>query len=220
MRVALAVVLLLAAGLGAYGRHVIVDDRGFADRAEAALTRPDVRNEVAARLFDRDPRLAVQVVGHPRFETAFREATVRMHEALFEDGSREVSLRLPTATAPALVTLGGGGALERTLRGSAPIAARIAAWWPAALALAVVLLVSAGRRQAGLAVMVAGLSVAAATVVVELALLRTFTSRHGDAVVDAIWDSYLADLRLYGLIAAAAGLLLLSLRWPLRRLPA
>jgi hypothetical protein len=219
MRLALAIVLLLAAGLGAYARHVIVDDTGFADRAEAALARPDVRDEVTARLVEQDPELAAEVVGHPRFEAAFREGTARMHAALFEDGGREVSLRIPNAEAPALLTLGGGGTLERELRDAAPVVARIAAWWPAALVLAVVLLVGAGRRKAGLAVAVAGGAIAVAPVVVELALLQTFTSRHGDAVVDAIWDSYLSDLRLYGAIVAAAGVAF-SVRWPRPRVPA
>jgi hypothetical protein len=212
MRVALAVVLLLAAGLGAYARHAIVDEDAFSDRAEAAFERPDVRNEVAARLFEQEPGLAAQVVADPRFETTFREGTARMHSALFEDRDDEVSLRLPTAEAPALMTLGGGGAIERELRGAAPTAADLAAWWPVALVLAVLLLVRTGVGRAGVAVAVAGGVAAVATVVVELVLLQTFTSAHGDAVVDAVWDSYLGDLRYLGAAVAAAGLAL-SLVW-------
>jgi hypothetical protein len=209
MRLALAVVLLLAAGLGAYARHAIVDEDAFADRAQTALERPDVRDEVAARLIRQEPLLAAHVVADPRFEAAFRDGTTRMHGALFESRSEEVSLRLQGVE---LMTLGGGGTLERELRGAAPAAADLAAWWPVALVFALVLLVRAGVGRVGVAVAVAGGVAAAGTVVIELVLLRTFTSQHGDAVVDAIWDSYLAELRYLGLGVALAGLAV-SLAW-------
>jgi hypothetical protein len=197
MRLALAILLLLAAGLGAYASHAIVDEGEFADRAESALSRPAVRDEVALRLRDRDAGLAVQ---DPAFDTAFREGARRMHAALFDSRHEQVSLELAKAS---LVSVGGGGALERELRSAAPAAGRIAAWWPVALVLA--LLVAGSRRRAGLALAVAGGFTAATIMVVELALLRTFTSAHGDAVVDAIWDSYLGDLVLLALAAALLG---------------
>jgi hypothetical protein len=124
-----------------------------------------------------------------------------MHTALFDSRHDEVSLELASAS---LVSLGGGGALERELRGAAPAAGRLAAWWPAALVLAVV--AAGSRRRAGLALAVAGGVTAAAVVVVELALLRTFTSAHGDAVVDAMWDAYLGDLVLLAMATAVLGL--------------
>jgi hypothetical protein len=198
MRLALAILLLLAAGLGAYASHAIVDEREFADRAESALSRPAVRDEVAVRLRDRDASLAVE---DPAFGAVFREGARRMHAALFDSRDDEVSLELAKAS---LVSLGGGGALERGLRGAAPAAGRVAAWWPVALVLA--LLVAGSRRRAGLALAAAGGLTAIAIMVVELALLQTFTSSHGDAVVDAIWDSYLGDLALLALVAAILGL--------------
>ena len=217
MRVALAVLLLLAAGIGAYADHAIVDEQGFTDRAEAALERPAVRDEVAGRLRRRESTLVATAVDGPAFAAAFREGARRMHGALFDRPEEAVTLRPAVAGSPSLVTLGGGGTLERRLRGAAPTAADVAAWWPAALVLA--LLVAGGVRRAGLALAIAGGVVAAASVVTELALLRTFTSAHGDAVVDAIWDSYLADLRLFALAAAAAGLAL-TWRWRPSPVPA
>jgi hypothetical protein len=205
MRVALAVLLLLAAGLGAYARHSIVDERAFADRAENAFERRAVRGEVAARLRTRESSLEVD---DPAFAAAFREGARQMHAALFDDPDAVVALRPAIADAPSLVTLGGGGALERELRSVAPTAADIAAWWPAALVLAV--LAAGSVRRAGLALAIAGGLAAAAAVLTEVVVLRTFTSAHGDAVVDAIWDSYLAELPLFALAAAAAGL---ALRW-------
>jgi hypothetical protein len=239
-----AALLLLVAALGAYGRHAVLDERAFADRAQAALAEPDVRAEVAqrlrTRLFDEHPELASPAmtraidatVRDPRFEPAFRAGARAMHRALF-DGRDDVRLEVPGAMAmvraaagrapaadeaPALLTLGGGGTLERGFRGAAPAASSAATWWPVALALALALLVLAGRRRAGLAVAAAGVLLAIGTVAAESLLLRTFTSRHGDAVVDAIWDAYLADLRTAAVVVAALGLALaVSWRWP--RLP-
>jgi hypothetical protein len=208
VRVALAVLLLLAAGIGAYAEYAIVDEGSFADRAGAALERPAVRDEVVVRLRSREASPAA--VESPAFAVAFREGARRMHAALFDHPGEVVALQPAMADLPALLTLGGGGALERGLRDAAPAAGDAAAWWPAALVLA--LLAAGGIRRAGLALAIAGGIVVAATVVTELALLRTFTSDHGDAVVDAIWDSYLADLRLFALAAGAAGLAI-SWRW-------
>lgn len=241
---AAAVLLLLLAGFGAYARLAIVDGSAFRDRAEAAFAQPDVQDEVAARLesrlVDAHPELAGRggevraaigdAVRDPRFGAVFREGTDQLHQALFDDPDTPVALYLPGAMAmvraggplpeaPALFTLGGGGPLERDLRGAAPAAGRVAAWWPVALVLALLLLVRLGPRSAGLAVAIAGGIVAVATVLAELALLRTFTSQHGDAVVSAIWDSYLGDLRVAGALLAAAGLAVTAW-WSLARRPA
>src|ERR1700741_5098863 len=202
MRVAIAVLLLLDAALGAYAQRTIVDESGFADRAGAALERPAVRDEVAGRLRSREASAAA--VENPAFAAAFREGARQMHAALFDHPDEVVTLQPAMAHLPSLLTLGGGGELERGVRGAAPVAGDVATWWPAALVLA--LLAAGGIRRAGLALAIAGGIVLVVTVVTELALLRTFTSDHGHAVVDAIWDSYLADLRLYALAAAAAGI--------------
>jgi hypothetical protein len=214
MRVAVAVLLLLAAGVGAYADRAIVDEDGFADRAEAAFERPAIREEVAVRLRSREAPRAADAVDDPAFAAAFRAGALKMHEALFDDPDAVVAFRPAMADTPSLLTLGGGGTLERELRTAAPTAAAVAAWWPAAFVLA--LLAAGGIRRAGLALAIAGGLALATAVVVELLLLRTFTSPHGDAVVDAIWDSYLADLRLFALAAAVAGL---ALSWRWRRAP-
>jgi hypothetical protein len=169
------------------------------------------------------------VMRRPAFAEAFRAGAARLHDDLFERTDRAVVLVLPGAMAmiraaapaladrlpetadPPLLRLGGGGALERGLRSSAPVAGGLAAWWPALLALGLLLLALAAVRAprgAALACAAAGALAAVATIAAERVLLSTFTSRHGDAVVDAIWDSYLADVRTGGLLAAAAGLAL------------
>ena len=38
-------------------------------------------------------------------------------------------------------------------------------------------------------------------------VLSTFDTSHGDAVVGTIWSAFLADLRLWGLIAGALGVI-------------
>jgi hypothetical protein len=256
---AAAAALLLAAGLGAHGRYAIVDETAFADRAEAALARPDVREEVALRLIARLERDHPELVpGHrllanaireivraPEFDAEFRVGVARMHAALFDGGDVSLALpetmtrvraarerrvpaltgRLPAADdAPPVMTLGTGGALERELRRAAPAAGGLAAWWPLALGLGLALLVFAvvrapgrcGLRGAGLAAAVAGGVAAVGTIGAEFLLLRTFTTRHGDAVVDAIWDSYVTDVRTGGLIAMALGLAVAAASWTAR----
>jgi hypothetical protein len=46
----------------------------------------------------------------------------------------------------------------------------------------------------------------AATTIAKAILLSTFDTSHGDAVVSAVWDAFLGDLRLWGLAAGVAGL--------------
>jgi len=236
----LAAACLLLAGLALYGSRAVVDESAFADRAMQALARPDVRAEVAARLQDRllaeHPELrpgplhaaVTAAVDDPRFAPAFREGIARMHEALFERGSHEIPLTVPGAgrmmrtnvEAPPVLTLGSGGSLERRLLQAAPVAGDLARLWPVPLAIGLLLLgLARSLRDAGLALAAAGALAAAATVAAEVALLRTFTSAHGESVVEAIWDSYLAGLRTWGLVAAAGGLALAAatlLRMPPR----
>jgi hypothetical protein len=113
-----------------------------------------------------------------------------------------------------LMRLGGGG-LEAGLVQAAPWGPRLAALAPVAFLAALVLLTAAalraptrrrGFRRAALGVAIAGGATVAATTVTRALVLSTFDSSQGDAVVGAIWDAFLADLRLWGLIAGAVGL--------------
>lgn len=118
------------------------------------------------------------------------------------------------ASDPVLMTL-GGGRMETRLRAAAPTASRLASLWPAAVALGLILLGLAallapsrrcGLRSAALAVAVAGGATVAATAIGKALLLATFDTGHGDAVVGTIWNAYLQDLRLWGLLAGVMGL--------------
>ena len=66
------------------------------------------------------------------------------------------------------------------------------------------------RRRAlatsALAVAAAGGLTAAGVTVGHEVLVGQFTSAYGDAVVTVIWDAFLADLRRWGLVAGAVGL--------------
>jgi len=241
-------VLLLVAGvLGMYGRAAVLDERAFADRATAALAQDEVRDEIAARISDREieaePALAqlkptidaavASVVGDFRFPQTFRTATVGLHRSLFDGGSAD--LRLPGARAeleralpprsraaellpagdPELFHL-GGGRLESGLVDAAPTARRLARFSPIALLAGLALLFAAawraptrrrGARRAALGVAVAGGLLIAATTIGRAIVLSTFDTSHGDAVVGTIWDSFLGDLRLWGLLLGASGLI-------------
>ena len=48
-------------------------------------------------------------------------------------------------------------------------------------------------------------STVAATAIGRAVVLSTFDTSHGDAVVGTIWDAFLGDLRLWGLVAGAVG---------------
>jgi hypothetical protein len=63
-----------------------------------------------------------------------------------------------------------------------------------------------GARRAALGVALAGGAVVALTTVARGLVLSTFDTSHGDAVVGEIWDAFLGDLRLWGLVAGAVGL--------------
>jgi hypothetical protein len=111
---ALAAVCLLAAGIGAYARHAVLDEARFADRAVATLRSDEVREEVAARLGGRlageRPQLSVgrplmesvaadAVIGDPAFQTAFRDGAVRLHRTLFGDPDAEATLLVKGSSA-------------------------------------------------------------------------------------------------------------------------
>ncbi len=120
---------------------------------------------------------------------------------------------LPSAD-PQLFHL-GGGRLESGLVEAAPDARRLAGLAPALLVAGLALLIVAasraptrrrGARRAALGVAFAGGTLVAATTIGRAVVLSTFDTSHGDAVVGAIWDAFLGDLRLWGLVAGGLGL--------------
>ena len=120
---------------------------------------------------------------------------------------------LPPAD-PQLFRIGGGG-LENTLRSAAPVGRDLSALAPWACSSGVVLLVAAalraptlrlGLRRAALGLALAGGATVAATAIGRAIVLSTFDTSHGDAVVGTIWSAFLADLRLWGLLAGALGI--------------
>jgi hypothetical protein len=106
---ALATLFLALAGIGAYGRHVVLDEGQFADRAAGALASDEIDEEIGARvakdIVTDHPRLASgqvaledavadRVARDPAFRAEFRSATVRLHRALFTDADADASLVL------------------------------------------------------------------------------------------------------------------------------
>jgi hypothetical protein len=57
----------------------------------------------------------------------------------------------------------------------------------------------------------------AATTVGRAVVLSTFDTGHGDAVVGTIWDTFLGDLRVWGLVAGAGGVVVAAVCEPGRR---
>jgi hypothetical protein len=121
---------------------------------------------------------------------------------------------LPDAD-PVLFSL-GGGRLESALVDAAPHARTLTSVAPIAIVLGLLLLIGAawraptlrlGMRRAALGVALAGGAIVAATAVGRAIVLSTFDTSHGDAVVGTIWSAFLADLRMWGLAAGAAGLI-------------
>jgi hypothetical protein len=158
--------------------------RGIFDDADApaALTIPGSGAALRAELVDRLPFLAPRI---PRI-----------------------------ADAPVLAVRDTGP--EGVLRTMAPPAAALAGPATAALGLAgvlfllVALVVARDRRHAvwaaGLAVAAAGGLVAAGVTGAHDLLMEQFDTRYGDAVVTAVWNAFMADLRLWGLVACGIGL--------------
>jgi hypothetical protein len=117
----------------------------------------------------------------------------------------------------------GGGALETRLVESAPTARRAATFAPVALAGGLLLLVAAafraptlrrGARRAALGLALTGGVLVAVTSVGRAVVLSSFDTSHGDAVVGTIWDSFLGDLRFWGLVVGAGGVIAAALFEP------
>jgi hypothetical protein len=92
---------------------------------------------------------------------------------------------------------------------------RLAAFAPLALLAGFALLAFAGlraptrrlgARRVAFGFALAGGALVAATTVGRVVVLSSFDTSHGDAVVGAIWDAFLGDLRQWGLIAGALAL--------------
>jgi hypothetical protein len=174
------------------------------------------------------------VIGDYRFAAVWHAGAEAMHRGLFDGADVEFSLpgagtELRAAVAarsqnagellppgdPELMRL-GGGALEDGLVRAAPWAPRLASWAPVALLAAAALLIAAafraptrrrGARRVALGLALAGGAIVAATTIARAIVLSTFDTSHGDAVVGTIWDSYLGELRVWGLVAGAVGLI-------------
>ena len=179
---------------------------------------------------------AIAVVRADDFAPAFRAAATRMHGAIFSDSDapaqlivlgsgaalraevterRAVPGRAPRFADPELMAVRGWG-FEGALRAFAPTARALAVPLSAGLGVLALAFLIAGvaracdRRRAlagaALAVAAAGAAIAAGVIVGHEVLVGQFTSAFGDAVVTAIWDAFLADLRRWALVAAAVGL--------------
>ncbi len=141
--------------------------------------------------------------------------------------------RAPRFADPELLAVRHWG-FEGALRALAPPARALAVPLSAGLGvLALAFLVTGVARArdrrralagAALAVAAAGGAIAAGVIVGHEVLVGQFTSAFGDAVVTAIWDAFLADLRRWALVAAAAALVVaaaVGLRRPsITRVPA
>lgn len=176
----------------------------------------------------------------PAFPAHFHDGAQAMHHALFTGGTVDLALpgtgadiraALPERSrALALLSRGdpslfrlGGGPVETTLVRSAPAARRAASLAPVALVAGIALLVAAGwraptrrrgARRAALGLAVAGGVLVAATTIGKAVVLSTFDTRHGDAVVGTIWDTFLGGLRLWGLALGAGGAVLAAVFEP------
>ncbi|MDA0170453.1 hypothetical protein OJ998_15245 [Solirubrobacter taibaiensis] len=205
----------------------------IADRAiEAEPALAQLRPTVEAAVSDAVKRWT--------FPAHFHDGVEAMHRSLFSGGS--VDLALPGAAAdiraavpersralallssddPMLFHL-GGGALETRLVESAPTARRAATFAPVALAGGLLLLVAAafraptlrrGARRAALGLALTGGVLVAVTSVGRAVVLSSFDTSHGDAVVGTIWDSFLGDLRFWGLVVGAGGVIAAALFEP------
>jgi hypothetical protein len=177
---------------------------------------------------------AADVVQNPSFPGEFNAGAAALHEALFTDRSQATPLALPGAggqlrsavaqrslpaarmlppTDPELLRL-GGGRLENALRDAAPVARSLASlFWLALLAGLMLLALAArraptrrlGLRRAAFGLAIAGFATVAATSIGRAAVLSSFDTSHGDAVVSTIWSAFLADLRLWALATGAVG---------------
>jgi hypothetical protein len=199
-----------------------IADREISEIPQLAARRPTVEAAIA------------EVVEGPAFPGEFRAGATALHRSLFADAPGATALALPGAArelraavarhSPAAAKLLppadpqlfgiGGGRLESALRDAAPLGRDLSALAPLALLAGVLALVGAalraptlrlGLRRAALGLALAGGVIVAATAVGRAIVLSTFDTSHGDAVVGTIWGAFLADLRLWGLIAGGLG---------------
>lgn len=173
-----------------------------------------------------------EVVADPRFAAEFHSGAMELHAAVFERrastfalpgverklraavaGHSPATAQLLPPTEPPLLQL-GGGRVEDGLLEAAPVARDLTVLAPVALLLGLAALVWAalraptkrlGLRRAALGLALAGGATVAATTIGRAAVLSTFDTSHGDAVVGTIWGAFLADLRLWGLLAGVVG---------------
>ena len=204
----------------------------IADRlaSRATLEQP----ELAASEAMLEDVVADSVATSPAFRSAFRDGAVRLQRALVAGSDGEASLvvtgssaamraevqarldlTLPAIEDVPLLSLGQRGR-ERTLRRLAPATRDVAGPLAIGFGLAGVILLGVGfargpdRRRAvwgaGLAVATAGGLAAAGVTAARDVALEGFDTGFGDAVVGAIWDAYMGDLRVWALAVCAAGL--------------
>ncbi len=178
---------LLAGGVALYGQRAVLDENAFAGRAESALSRDEVRAEVADRIADRlvlaHPELAARrpvldaatndMVATPGFAGEFRRGAIAMQRALFESSSAPVELPVP----------GGGHDLAEMVRNHSPAAVRgLPATDPKLMTIGGGRLETGLRDAAPIARRLAGLALPAllaGAVLLVLAVLRAPTRRRG-----------------------------------------
>jgi hypothetical protein len=195
---------LLLGGLALYGRHTVLDERAFAARAMGTLRQDEVRDEVVARVADREiaahhdlaarrPLLEAaiaDVVAGPDFPGEFAAGIGGMHRALFTDDQRPVRFGLPGAGAELQAAAAArSAALRRTVPPEDP---ELMTLGGGRLETALRDLAPVGRRLAGLA----PLALAVGALLLLAAVLRAPTRRRG--------------LRRAALAVAAAGGVLLA----------
>ena len=192
-------------------------------RPELAVGEPMMETAVGGA-GTADPALpaAVRDAAAPRHPDLFRDSDVEASflvegsgAALRAELQRRLNGPVPGMADVPLFTLGAQGS-ERTLRRLGPAAHDLAGplalsfGLVGALLLGLAFLREPDRRRAmwgaGLAVAAAGGLAAAGVTAAQDVVLDNFDTGFGDAVVTAVWDAYLGDLRLWALAAGAAGL--------------
>ena len=175
------------------------------------------------------------------FPAHFHDGVEAMHRSLFSGGSVDLALpgsrrghprRRPRALAGALTALARRShALPPRRRGPGDAARRVGAdrpaggdasprsRWPAGCWLLVAAAFRAptlrrGARRAALGLALTGGVLVAVTSVGRAVVLSSFDTSHGDAVVGTIWDSFLGDLRFWGLVVGAGGVIAAALFEP------
>jgi hypothetical protein len=201
-------------------------DRAIAGRRDLTAARATLQGAALAgvvrdREFTSAFRVAAARMHHAIFSDADGPAALVVPgsgAALRADLTQRLPVpdrRAPRFADPQLLEMRSSG-LEGTLRAIAPPARALVGPLTAGLAvLALAFLVTgvARARDRRLALSAAALAVAAAGGVTAAGVtgahemvVGQFTGAYGDAVVTAIWDAFLADLRRWALLAAAAGL--------------